>query len=698
MEAVTAVSASDNFLVTLGVSPILGRAVTRKDVGEGFVNAVAISHDLWERRFQRDPGVVGRDLEVNNMPMRIVGVLPPGFHLYLGPGVITPRVDVWYPRPLSYDDSDPFRGRIVIARLKHGVTLETVRAAMSAISARLAAEHPSSYTTGPVRLSVATLDQEVVSEVKPALAALSGAVGFVLLVACANLANLLLARASARSREVAIRVSIGATRRQIAGQLAAEGLLLGLLGAVAGLLIASWCVEALLLLAPATLPRREVIGIDAIAALFAVATGLGCALAASVLPAWHATRTNASAALKQDPSSSRRAATARGLLAAGQLALSLVLLIGAGLMGRAFVSLRSVPLGFEPDGALTMTISLQGQRFNRGTLEEARAMRLGFYRNLSDAVRQIPGVELAGVGFPLPLSGMSLVQRFATSTSGPQRQAEAVIAFGGFLESLGVSVVEGRSFTRADDNQPVVIVDERLAREAWPGQSAVGQRLALISNIADPRWVEVVGVAAHAQTQGLRSPGLQQIWMTYGSKSYSELGLVVRGTNPAGFVGPVKEAVQRLGAGRPVHDVRLLSDRVADASADTRFALFVLGSLAVLAVALSIIGVYAVVAYSTARRTREIAVRLALGADTGRIVSLVVKQGVIWIAAGLIAGIAGARLLTGYVSGLLFEVTHDDLVTFATVAAGLALIALTATTVPALRASRVDPMLSLKGE
>ena len=186
--------------------------------------------------------------------------------------------------------------------------------------------------------------------------------------------------------------------------------------------------------------------------------------------------------------------------------------------------------------------------------------------------------------------------------------------------------------------------------------------------------------------------------MTYGSKLYSELGLVVRGTNPAGFIGPVKEAVQRLGAGRPVHDVRLLSDRVADASADTRFALFVLGSFAVLAVVLSIIGVYAVVAYATARRTREIAVRLALGADTGRIVSLVMKQGAVWIAAGLIAGVAGARLLTGYVSGLLFEVTHDDLVTFGTVAAGLALVALTATAVPALRASRIDPMLSLKGE
>jgi putative ABC transport system permease protein len=367
-------------------------------------------------------------------------------------------------------------------------------------------------------------------------------------------------------------------------------------------------------------------------------------------------------------------------------------------MGRAFVRLRAVPLGFEAERALTMSISLQGSRFNQGTLAEARATRLEFYRQLTDAVRQIPGVENAGVGFPAPLRGINMVQRFATSLSDRERQAEAVITMGGYLETLGLAIVAGRPLTRADDTQPVIVIDERIAREAWPDQPAVGQRLALFSNIAPPRWAEVVGVARHAQTQGLRAPGLPQIWMTYELKSYAGLDLVVRGANPASLAKPVKDVVQRLGAGRPVSDVRLLSDRVADASGDTRFALFVLGAFAVMALVLSIVGIYAVVAYVTMRRRREIAVRLALGADTPRIVSLVMRQGAVWICGGLLAGIAAARFLTGFVSGLLFRVTSTDVATFASVAAGLAAMAFLATAIPALRASRIDPMLSLRAE
>lgn len=697
MEAVVAVSASDNFAETLGVPPVLGRMVSRQNVGKPYVNAVTISYDLWERRFGLDPDVVGREIQVNNLSMRIAGVLPKEFRLYLGPGVISPRVDIWFPRPRSYDE-EAFRGRIVIARLRRGVTIGTARAAVDTLATQLVAQYPSAYPTGQLRLTLSSLDREVVSDVKPALTALSGAVGFVLLIACANLANLLLARASARSRELAVRVSIGASRGQIVNHLVAEGVLLGALGAAGGLLIAHWCVDALLLLAPATVPHREWIKVDATAAAFAIVVAVGCAVAASLVPAYHATRIDAISALKKDPVSSRGAARIRGILSAGQLALSVVLLVGAGLMGRAFVSLQSVPLGFDPDRALTMGIALQGDPFNRGSLEEARAIRLMFYQQLASTVRQIPGVEQVGIGMPVPLKGVSLVQHFAADSDGTERQAEVVIALAGYLETLRVPLVAGRYFTSVDDNQPVAIVDERIARQAWPGQSAIGQRLSLLSPIGKPRPVQVVGVAAHTQMQSLRSAGSPQIWVTYASKAYSGLDIVVRAPNPTALIEPVKEAVRQLGAGRPVHDVRLLSDYVTAASADTRFALFVLGAFAIFAVALTIIGVYAVVAYATVRRTREIAVRLALGGDARHIVTLVMRQGAPWIAGGLIAGIAGARVLTRYVSGLLFKVTEADVLTFASVALGLATVAVVATVIPALRAVRIDPMLSLRSE
>ena len=298
MEAVTGVSASDDFLPSLGVVPLLGRLATRRDVGEEVRQRRhdqprAVEPPLQSRSRHRRP------CDRSQQPADARGRRTAGrFHLYLGPDVINPRVDIWYPRPLSYDTED-FRGRIVIARLRRDVTIETARAAMTTLAARLIAEHPSAYSTRQLRLSLQSLDREVVTEVEPALAALSGAVAFVLLVACANLANLLLARAAARRRELAVRVSIGASRGQIVAQLVTEGMVLGVLGAAGGLLIANWCVDGLLLLAPAGLPRREVIGMDGVAAAFAVAVALASAVAASLVPAWHSARTDAVRGLKE---------------------------------------------------------------------------------------------------------------------------------------------------------------------------------------------------------------------------------------------------------------------------------------------------------------------------------------------------------------------------------------------------------------
>jgi putative ABC transport system permease protein len=698
MEAVNAASPSDNFLETLGMRPALGRMVSRRDIGPRWVTAVDISYELWQRRWHGDRDIIGKPIEINNIQMTIAGVLPPGFNLYLGPAVpISPRLDVWFPRGPGYDEG-PTRSQTVIARLRRGVSLEAAQAALDTVTNGVIASHPASYRTGAIRLSLSSIDREVGSDVKPALVALTGAVAFVLLVACANLMNLLLARAFGRTRELAVRTAIGASRGRLVAQLATESLVLGLLGAVLGLIVAKWGVEGLLRLAPATLPRRESIGIDAIAAAFAVGTALLCSLAFGLVPAWQATNSDVADMMKQDPASGHRSATVRGLLVSAQLALSLVLLVGAGLMGRAFISMRSVPLGFDPARAMTMNVQLQVQRFNAGSLEESRLKRLTFYHQLAESTRQIPGVEQAGIGLFVPMSGGPMSQRVSAGPDQPEYPTAGAIALAGFLETLRVPLVAGRYFTPEDDNRPVVIVDQHLADQMWPHETAVGRRLLVMRTVGPPTWTEIVGVVAHVQMAGLRSRGLPEIFMTYATRQYSDLNIVVRGANPMALVPAVEAAVQRLGPGRPVHDIRAVEDYVADASADTRFALFVLGVFAALAVILTAIGVYGVVAYATARRTREIAVRLALGAEPRVIVGLMLRDGLAWTVLGLVSGLAGALALSRHLSTLLFKVDARDPITFAGVALLLGIIALVATIVPAMRAVRVDPMLALRAE
>jgi predicted permease len=398
MDAVTAASPSDNFLETLGVGPMLGRMVSLRDIGTQWMTGVDISYELWQQRWYGDPAIVGRQIEVNNIPVTIVGVLPSGFRLHLGPGVpVTPRLDMFFPRGPGYDEG-PTRSQTVLARLRSGVKSDAAQSAVDALTRTLTATRPSDYHTGAVRLTVSPLEDEVTSDVKPALVTLTGAVAFVLLIACANLMNLLLARATARTRELATRAAIGASRGRLVAQLAAESVLLGAAGAALGLLVARWGVDTLLRFAPDTLPRRETIAIDAAVALFAAGTSLACSLVFGLIPAWQATRTDIVDMMKQDPAAPRHASVTRGLLVAAQIALSLVLLVGAGLMARAFTGMRSVPLGFEPRGAMTMNVHLQVQRFNDGGIDESREKRLAFYRELARSVRDIPGVQQVGIG------------------------------------------------------------------------------------------------------------------------------------------------------------------------------------------------------------------------------------------------------------------------------------------------------------
>lgn len=682
MERVAGGSATDNFLPLLGVVPAAGRPLsTRLDFGERLVRSVVISHELWQRRWQGDRSLVGRHISVNNIDVEVVGITPRGFRTYLGAdAAVAPRVDIWFVNVIGH--SDRSRGPAV-ARLRPGVSIAAAQQAVDQIVAR------------PVRLTLVSLADDVAHDVRSALLAFSGAVGFVLLVACANLTNLLLARACMRTRELAIRTAVGASRAQLIGQLTIESVVLAAIGGAAGLLVAQWAVDGLLTLAPSGLPRRETIAIGTQVAFFAFSVAATSALVFGLIPAWQATRADLSAMVKVDGSAARGSVT-RGLLVAGQIAFSVLLLVGAGLMARTFISMRQLPLGFSPSNALTMKLELSFREF------DTAAKRFAFYQQARDAVRSIPGVRDVALGHPVPLDGAPLYQRVTGHEGGPEIAASQHIVFSGYFDVMRIALRAGRDFGPQDDvpglAEPRVIVDQRLADQLWPGANPIGQHVKRVPGRPGREWAEVIGVTEHVQTADLRQRSLPQIYEAFGDRGYGADFIVRTNGDPLAVAAPIKAAIERLGPGRPVFAVRTLDSLVADATADTRFALFVLSVFAITAVVLTAIGVYGVVAYATARRTREIAVRLALGADAGRIVALVLREGAVWTGAGVAAGLAGALVLSRYLSALLFNVGTRDPFTFVSVAALLALVALVATALPAIRAVRVDPMLALRSE
>lgn len=682
MERVAGGSATDNFLALLGVAPAAGRPLsTRLDFGSQYVRSVVISHELWQRRWQGDPSVVGRHISVNNIDVEVVGITPAGFRTYLGADTeVSPRVDIWFTNVIARNDRS--RGAAV-ARLRPTVSIAAAQEAVDRLVAK------------PVHLTLVSLSDDVAHDVRPALLAFSGAVAFVLLVACANLTNLLFARACARTRELAIRTAVGASRAQLVRQLAVESVVLAAIGGAAGLLVAQWAVDGLLALAPPGLPRHETIEIGGEVALFAFGIALASSLVFGLVPAWQATRSELSAMMKLEAAAARGSVT-RGLLVASQLAFSVLLLVGAGLMARTFISMRQVTLGFNPSNVLTMKLELSFRQF------DTAAKRFAFYQRARDAVRSVPGVRQVALSASVPLDGLPTYQRLAIQEGGPEFAASEDIVLSGYFETMRIALRAGRDFGPEDDvpgsREPHVIVDQRLADQLWPGRNPIGQRVQRLRGRPAAPWAEVIGVVDHVQTVDLRQKGPPQIYESFGERGYSRSFIIRTDGDPLAVAGPVKTAIERLGPGRPVFAIRTLSSLVDDAAAFTRFALFVLSMFAVTAVVLTAIGVYGVVAYATARRTREIAVRLALGADAGGIVMLVLREGAVWTVLGVIAGLAGALALSRYLAALLFNVGARDPLTFAAVAALLALVALIATALPAIRAVRVDPMLALRAE
>ena len=694
MERVAGARVTDDLLPLLGATPLmLGRTlVTAEDADRFVVKGVVISHELWQRRFQADSRVIGRRLTVNNFDAQIVGVMRPDFRLVLpAANHAEERIDVWMPK--EFASSLLYRGLPLVGRVAAGATVTQAQAELNGLAASFVASNPSAYPNG-LRVTARPLGQVVTRDVKPALMALGAAVGFVLLIACVNVANLVVARAKTRERELAVRRALGATRLRLVRQLLAENLVVAILGGLCGLLLARLGVSVLDWLRPVHLPRQSEIGIDGVVMLWTAGLTLMTSVIFGLVPAL----TFTSDAQGQPLHSSRagslmlRSRTFQRGLVLFEVALSIVPLIAAGLMLRTFGNLLEAPIGFDPEHVVTARISLNLDAFS--TVDR----RSAFYRDAIARVRELPGVDAVSVGGPPPLAPVQSTQRLwrsedpePTPLIGLQRSIMP-----GYFAVMGIPLRVGRDISNDDirHRRRVVVVDERLAARLWNGE-AVGKQLG-VSEAKQP--LEIVGVAGQIRAREIRDAGTPMIYVP--SHVYEiEQTLVVKTRAPLSTIGPaIKQVVEALGPGRPVFDIRPMDDIVRASIDNTRFTMLMLSAFAVASLVLAGVGLYGTLAYLTWQRTQEFGVRLALGASAASILRLVIREGCVLTGLGAALGLAGAIAVTHGLRGLLYGVTPLDGPTIASVVALVAAVALVAVGWPAWRAARVDPTTALRAE
>jgi predicted permease len=697
MERVAAASVTDDVLPVLGVEPLaFGRTlVDKQDETVSFVSGVVISYELWQRRFQSDPQVVGRHLEVNNIDVQVVGVTREGFRVYLPPAANVPEhVDIWFPRGIEADRV--YRGATLIGRLGPAVRVPQAQAELDALAARLVAAHPEAYPDGRLRFWVRPLQEVLTREARPLLLALGVAVSFVLLIACVNVANLMLARAKTRERELAVRRALGATRPRLIRQLLAENVVFMALGGAGGLFLAQGGVMILDWLRPVHLPRQADITIDGVVMLWTAGLAAASNLLFGFFPALFFTGDTLSQPLNSGRSATglmRSRALQRGLVVA-EIALSIIPLIGAGLMLRTFVNLTHAPIGFNPANVLTAKVA-----FNFRTFSDADR-RWRVYREAIDRVRGMPGVEAVSAGGPLPFTPLQVARRYwrdgDPSPIAFRGTQQTILS--GYLTVMGIALRAGRDISDDDvtRHRPVVLVDEQVAAQLWGG-AALGKRLTIQSGSRTETF-EVVGDTAPIRTTRVRDESVPTLFVPY--QTYAiEVPIVVKARPPLMALGPaIKRTVESLGTGRPVFDIRPMSNVVAESFDDTRFAMLVLVGFAVAALFLAAVGLYGTLAYLISQRTQEFGIRIALGATAAGIVRLVAREGSVLTGLGGAIGLAGAAGVTRTLSGLLYGVTPLDGVTLASVIALVSAVALVAVSRPAWRAARVDPNVALRGE
>lgn len=686
---------TEDFFNVMGLGALHGRVPSREEFQPGRELVVVVSHGLWQRRFGGDPGVVGRRLTLDGKPFTVVGVMPPEFHLMDKRGMIA---------PYTLNESDARRRGAnfltVVGRLKPGVPLTQAQTEMRDVAGRLAQEYPQ--TNREMSATVVRISEQMLGGVRPALLVLLGAVALVLLIACANVASLMLARGSERGRELAIRAALGAGRFRVVRQLLTESFIIALLGGIFGVLLAWWGLDMILALSPGSLPRSEHVGISLPVLGFAIALSLMTAVGFGLVPSLHFSRSDLQDTLKEGGRTASagvaRHRLRRGLVVA-EIALALVLLVGAGLLVRSFARLISVDPGFTPENALALQVHVYEQY---PTPEQQSA----FFEETLFRLAALPGVKAAGGTTAPPFeNGIEVDSDFAIHgqpppAPGQEPTAQHTIVTSDFFRAIGVKLSRGRVFEKSDhaNAPPVVIINETFARRYFPGEDPLGKQI-LVRRLTRPVVREIVGVVGDVRHTGLDSPTKPELFMHMLQVPFGSMTFVVRtDSDPVALLPAVKREVWSVNRNLPFYSVATMEQLIADTLKERRLSLALLGTFALLALAVAAVGLYGLISFSTSQRTHEIGVRMALGAQGRDIVKLILGEGLLLTLIGVALGAAGAFMLTSFMRGLLFGVSSSDPATYAAVAILLTAVALLACYLPARRATKVDPLIALRTE
>ena len=706
-EVIKGVRVSANFLSILGVDPVVGRSFLPAEDVPGSAPVVMISLDLWERRFAADPQIAGHTLHLATGPVPIIGVLPAHFQFPF------PATDVWMTQPSEWPAVPP-KSRVlspfltVFGRLKPGVSLPQASAEMAVIRRQYAAVHPTMLDAKAKAPDQATpLKDRLVASVRSMLWMLFGAVGFVLLIACANLASLLLARATSRAKEFALRSALGAARTRLIRQVLAESLLLSIAGGALGILLADGSLRWIRSFSSLELPRAEEVHLDGTVLIFTVTLSLLTGVLFGLVPAFGASRPDLMGVLRASGEAARMGESqrvlglfsARSVLVVGQVALSIVLLIGAALLIQSVAQLRAVDIGFNPANLLTLRISLPLSRY------DTDRKRTVFYEEIVQRVEALPGIRsgVAASFLPMmPVAGTPVQDAAQPPLKLNERPIENIVTVTpGYFRTLGVSLKRGRDFSDQDteDSQRVTVIDENLARQFWPdypgGPDPIGQRL-LIGGV-NPKPAEIIGVVTHVSQSLDDVAWAGTVYVSFAQNTPQSALLAIRAEgDPLRFVSAVRAQVLTVDRDQPISAVKTMDDLVDEEVGQRRWMAVLLGSFAGSALLLALIGIYGVTLYSVVQRTQEIGIRRALGARHSDILRLVLGHGFVLALAGIGVGVAGAYFLTGAMKTLLFHVNAANPVTFASVSFLFAVVALLASYIPARRATRIDPMEALR--